>query len=126
VAEHHVAAEPVAQPQRQLQVDARASGKLAEGRASQRFGDDVGAEAPAVDLAGRQTRSADGDRVAGLELAGDRRGDLDHHAALVAFDADHLTHRLDQTGEHHHSRSRAEISRSSPTRSQSSVRALIA
>src|SRR4051794_30772551 len=124
VALHDVAAEAVGGAQRQLEVDPRVRLHAPERRAPQRLVHHVGAEQLAAAHPHRgQADAVDRDGVALGQLTGQRGAPRQAHAVAGLVDPVHRAQVLDEAGEHHHSRSRALTSRSSPMTSQSSVSA---
>src|SRR4051794_36428154 len=124
VALHDVAAEAVGGAQRQLEVDPRVRLHAPERRAPQRLVHHVGAEQLAAAHPHRgQADAVDRDGVALGQLTGQRGAHRQAHAVAGLVDPVHRAQVLDEAGEHHHSRSRALTSRSSPMTSQSSVSA---
>src|ERR1700730_8054197 len=98
---HEVAAEPVGQPQRPLEVDGVAGGELAERRAAQCLDDVVGGPPPVADVHRREAAPVDGDRRAERRvLEHGRRVDLDARPVGVRDDRAYPAQLLDDPREH--------------------------
>jgi hypothetical protein len=81
-----VPAEPVARPERQLEVDLVALGERLQRGAPERLGHHVRRERAVVALRGGQADAVDRDRVAGSELGGQLRLDLEPASLQSADD----------------------------------------
>jgi hypothetical protein len=103
VAVDEVPPQPLAEPQRKLDVDARAEVQAAERRARERFGHNVELDDAGVVLDHGQADAVDGDRILDVDAFGNGRGRFDAQTNAAAGIPPKLRHppRMgDQATEH--------------------------